>query len=221
MASICCPDKLLYAQPFPGIMPERANIIVKVPKGDYGALGPSDAGVPFFVLTSDILLEAFKYLIKENEVGVYPPMYLAGTRLERKVGLAGPKVGNVMTIDTLLFPSMLSQTATEVAVDNLDYWGLILDLRNEGRIHHGSIHNHNSVHGYRLNPTPPDLELHNSWEKDCKTPQLTVIASEDGHFGFWRPSAFEVIVDGQKLPMLIGPKLRENIRHYQLESSHK
>ena len=198
-------------------MPVRDNIRVEVPERDYGSVRTSDSGVPYFVLTSGILLEAYKYLIEDNPVGTYPPLHLDGTRLERKIGLAGLQDGNVRTIDTLLFPLIISQTTAEVAVDNTDYWGLILDLEKEGRIHHGSIHNHNSVHGFSLNPTPPDVDINNTWEKDWKTPQLTVIASEDGQFGFWRPSAYEVIVDGQRLHFLVGPNLRSNIKLYQLK----
>ena len=201
-------------------MPVRNNIRVEVPKVGYGAVETSQAGVPYFVLTSGILLEAFRYLIKENPVGAHPPMHIPGTRLERFIGLAGSSEKNVSTIDTLLFPVMDEQTTVVVHVDSNDYLELKLGLEKEHRGLHGSAHNHNSVHGYHLNPTPPDIEHHETLERGYGA-QLTVIASEDGQFGFWRPSAYEVIVDGQRLPFLVGPNLISNIKHYQLKSSQK
>ena len=168
-------------------------------------------GIPIYVVSSQLLSEAYMYLIEDNPVGKFPPLY-DDARLERIVGLAGLQDGEIRTIDTLLFPEMTLQTTTQSAAR---YGRLLIELDKEGRVHHGRMHNHNSKYGWKQNPTPPDVELHETWEQSYG-PQLTVIVSEDGSFGFWRPTDYKVFVDGKELPYLTGPNLRPNIRGYTL-----
>ena len=109
-------------------------------------------GIPIYVVSSYLLSEAYNYLIGDNPVGKFPPLY-DDARLERIVGLAGLQDGEIRTIDTLLFPVMTLQTTMQSAAD---YGRLLIELDKESRVHHGRMHNHNSKYGFKQNPTPPD-----------------------------------------------------------------
>jgi len=190
---------------------------ILVPPEFYLEIPQFPLDVPVYVATSELLKEAFKYIITDNPLGKYDPNRDVDVRLERMLALGGFKKDNLTVIDTILFPLMVNQTPLTVGFDQGDYGQLEKELEKEGRANIGTAHNHNDkVYGWRLEVTTSDEKYHRSSERMYKGPQLTVIISEDDHFAFWRPSAYEIFIDGQQLPYLPAGVLKLGTKVYQL-----
>lgn len=190
---------------------------ILVPPEFYQEMPQFPLDVPVFVTTSELLREVFNYIITDNPLIKYGPKRDVDVRLERMLAIGGFKKDNLKVIDTILLPLMIDQTPLTVGFDQGDYGQLEKELEKEGRTNIGTMHNHNDPHyGWRLEVTTSDEKYHRTSERMYKEPQLTAILSEDGHFAFWRPSAYEIFIDGQQLPYMPKGVLKLGTKVYQL-----